>query len=135
MYLPRSSINNKDNIMSYIKHMGKLEHGGSIGVPDYTKRESRTKGTNYTASKDGWVYIYTRGGDTTGGLTATVTINRTTFKQAYRIGDYGASAASILLPVKAGDTYLLSGAIDSMEMWFIPPVGGGNLLLDERRAA
>lgn len=121
--------------MSYLKYMGKLESGSAIGVPDYTKRESRTRNTTYTASKDGWVYVYTRGGDTSGGLNATVTINSTAFKQAYRIGDYGASGASILLPVKAGDTYLLSGAIDSMEMWFIPPVGGGNHLLDERRAA
>lgn len=110
-----------------IKQMGILTSGQSIGVPDYTKRESRTKGTTYTATRDGWVYVYTRGGDSESGLNASVTINGVAFKQAYRIGDYGASAASILLPVKTGDRYLLSGAIDSMEMWFIPPVGGGKL--------
>lgn len=107
-----------------IKQMGILTQGQAIGVPDYTKRESRTKGTTHTATKDGWVYVYTRGGDSANGLNASVTINGKVFKQAYRYGDYGASAASILLPVKKGDTYLLSGAIDSMEMWFIPPIGG-----------
>lgn len=45
-----------------IKQMGILTPGQAIGVPDYTKRESRTKGTTYTATKDGWVYVYTRGG-------------------------------------------------------------------------
>ena len=58
--------------MSYIKHMGKLQHGGAIGVPDYQQGiviswvdgsgsmqeiggSSRNIQKQYTIPQDGWV--------------------------------------------------------------------------------
>ena len=49
--------------------MGRLSSSGIAGTPNYTARESRSHNTSYRATRDGWVYVYVRGGDTGAGLT------------------------------------------------------------------
>ena len=106
--------------MAYIKRMGSLISAGVVGTPNYTARVSRSHNTSYTANQDGWVYIYSRGGDTTAGHNTSVIVNNVTYPLAYRYADYGGAASSLLLPVKKGDTYKTTGRCQYVTMYFLP---------------
>lgn len=58
-------------------------------VPDYANRLTRNHNANYTADQDGWIYIYSRGGDTGAGLNVSVVLNGISYPLAYRINDFG----------------------------------------------
>ncbi len=106
--------------VNYIKDMGYLKANSEVGMPDYSIRETRTHRTSYTADQDGWVYIYSRGGDTTAGHNTSVIVNNVTYPLAYRYADYGGAASSLLLPVKKGDTYKTTGGCEYVTMYFLP---------------
>lgn len=128
MYLPRSSITNKGNIMSYIKHMGKLEHGGAIGVPDYQQGiviswvdgsgfmqeiggSSRNIQKQYTIPQDGWVI---------GRLGAThYSVNGIWVNQGQE--SYNGEGC---IPVKQGDILGCAANSPSDHVYFYPAVGG-----------
>lgn len=115
--------------MSYLKYMGKLERGGSIGVPDYQtgiviswvdgsgsmqeiNGSSRNIQKQYTIPQDGWVI---------GRLGAThYSVNGIWVNQGQ--DTYNGEGC---IPVKKGDILGCASSAPSDRVYFYPAVGGG----------
>lgn len=85
------------------------------GMPDYANRVSKSTGTNYTAERNGYLWLYySASGDTK------VTIDGLTFNNAGNT-----TTATVLYPVKKGSTYSFSGGGSyGFSCYFIPAIGG-----------
>lgn len=90
------------------------------GVPDYTAGVTKSFRTTYTADVNGWIYIYAYSNGNT-----SYTINGIT--NDFQTGNTGGYyvGASVLIPLKVGDTYsaTLAGAVSRSSMIFYPMIG------------
>lgn len=86
--------------------------------PDYVNRKERYSNTDYTATENGWVYLY-RYAMGSGSTNITINgVNFPIFLIAYGItGDGVGAGGSNMFPIKKGDTYRVDSA---SSFWFIP---------------
>lgn len=91
--------------------------------PDWSKKEDRIKGSSYTASKDGYLWI-AFGGETNGtsGIPK-LTVNNVALNLYSEYNDdHDTSSCSLLIPITLGDTYTLkiTGFTGPVQYWFMP---------------
>lgn len=99
----------------------------SWGIPDYTSGISRNYNTNYTASNNGFVSVFSS--CYAGSTNVYMQVNNVSFRiaQTTSSGHLGTSYA--LIPVKKGDSWRVNATLNSdsntfVEVKFYKAVGG-----------
>lgn len=112
------SLNNKaDRDVGNLNNIGK-ETIYTTGAPDYTNKTNITINVEYTASSNGYIYLY---GTEIGGVRYFLTINGIIFEWDNTAAVNASSF--ILMPIAKNDTYKVSNsstAINNFKGYFIP---------------